>query len=68
MLLQEIKTAQDVINKIAEMRQGMMGDALVSILNEVRSCPCTYYELKKYIGIFSHFTVNSPVILCAKLI
>ena len=35
MLLREIKRAQDVINKIAEMRQGMMGDALVSILNEV---------------------------------
>lgn len=36
-LLREIKRAQDVINKIAEMRQGMMGDALVSILNEVRN-------------------------------
>lgn len=35
MLLREIKRAQDVINKIAEMRQGMMGDALVSILNEI---------------------------------
>ncbi|XP_063961989.1 von Willebrand factor A domain-containing protein 3A-like [Lytechinus pictus] len=34
-LLREIKRAQDVINKIAEMRQGMMGDALVSILNEI---------------------------------
>ncbi|XP_038067534.1 von Willebrand factor A domain-containing protein 3A-like isoform X2 [Patiria miniata] len=35
MLLREIRIAQDVINKIQEMRQGMMGDALVSILNEI---------------------------------
>ncbi|XP_070580843.1 von Willebrand factor A domain-containing protein 3A-like isoform X2 [Ptychodera flava] len=34
-LLKEIKNAQDVINKIKEMRQGMMGDALISILNEI---------------------------------
>ncbi|XP_077979926.1 von Willebrand factor A domain-containing protein 3A-like isoform X2 [Glandiceps talaboti] len=34
-LLREIKKSQDVINKIKEMRQGMMGDALVSILNEI---------------------------------
>ncbi|XP_006823607.1 von Willebrand factor A domain-containing protein 3A-like [Saccoglossus kowalevskii] len=34
-LLREIKKAQEVINKIKEMRQGMMGDALVSILNEI---------------------------------
>ncbi|XP_071962568.1 von Willebrand factor A domain-containing protein 3A-like isoform X2 [Antedon mediterranea] len=35
LLLREIKVAQDVINKIQEMRQGMVGDALVSILNEI---------------------------------
>ncbi|PIK60484.1 putative von Willebrand factor A domain-containing protein 3A [Apostichopus japonicus] len=35
LLLREIKTAQDVINKIQQMRQGMMGDALISILNEI---------------------------------
>ncbi|XP_033122246.1 von Willebrand factor A domain-containing protein 3A-like [Anneissia japonica] len=35
LLLREIKQAQDVINKIQEMRQGMLGDALVNILNEI---------------------------------
>ncbi|XP_013421396.1 von Willebrand factor A domain-containing protein 3A [Lingula anatina] len=35
LLLKEIKNAQDVINKIKEMRKGMMGDALVSIENEI---------------------------------
>lgn len=35
-LLKEIQRAQDVINKIKDMRQGMMGSALISIMNEVR--------------------------------
>ncbi|KAH9491872.1 von Willebrand factor A domain-containing protein 3A [Bulinus truncatus] len=35
MLLAEIREAQDVINKIKEMRQGMMGSALISIMNEI---------------------------------
>ncbi|XP_055877562.1 von Willebrand factor A domain-containing protein 3A-like [Biomphalaria glabrata] len=35
MLLTEIREAQDVINKIKEMRQGMMGSALISIMNEI---------------------------------
>ncbi|XP_045213175.2 von Willebrand factor A domain-containing protein 3A-like isoform X3 [Mercenaria mercenaria] len=34
-LLKEIQKAQDVINKIKEMRQGMMGSALISIMNEI---------------------------------
>ena len=34
-LLKEIQKAQDVINKIKDMRQGMMGSALISIMNEV---------------------------------
>ncbi|XP_052071945.1 von Willebrand factor A domain-containing protein 3A-like isoform X3 [Mytilus californianus] len=34
-ILKEIQKAQDVINKIKEMRQGMMGSALVSIINEI---------------------------------
>ncbi|KAK3089710.1 hypothetical protein FSP39_005810 [Pinctada imbricata] len=34
-ILKEVQKAQDVINKIKEMRDGMMGDALVSIMNEV---------------------------------
>jgi len=33
--LKEIQKAQDVINKIKDMRQGMMGSALISIMNEV---------------------------------
>ena len=36
LILKEIQKAQEVINKIKEMRQGMMGSALVSIINEVR--------------------------------
>ena len=36
-LLKEIQKAQDVINKIKDMRQGMMGSALISIMNEVSS-------------------------------
>ena len=35
-ILREIQRAQDVINRIKEMRQGMMGSALISIMNEVR--------------------------------
>lgn len=35
LLLCEIKEAQDVINKIKEMRQGMMGNAIISIMNEI---------------------------------
>ncbi|XP_074648285.1 von Willebrand factor A domain-containing protein 3A-like isoform X2 [Tubulanus polymorphus] len=34
-LLREIQKVQDVINKIKEMRQGMMGSALISIMNEI---------------------------------
>ena len=34
-LLVEIQKAQDVINKIKEMRQGLLGTALVSVMNEV---------------------------------
>lgn len=34
-LLKEIQRAQDVINKIKDMRQGMMGSALISIMNEI---------------------------------
>ncbi|KAL4240557.1 Von Willebrand factor A [Mactra antiquata] len=36
-LLKEIQKAQDVINKIKDMRQGMMGSALISIMNEISS-------------------------------
>lgn len=35
-ILKEIQKAQEVINKIKEMRDGMMGSALVSIMNEVK--------------------------------
>ncbi len=35
-LMQEIQKAQDVINKIRDMKQGQLGTALVSVLNEVR--------------------------------
>ena len=31
----EIQKAQDIINKIKDMRQGLLGTALVSVLNEV---------------------------------
>ncbi|XP_052768708.1 von Willebrand factor A domain-containing protein 3A-like isoform X2 [Mya arenaria] len=34
-ILKEIQKAQDVINRIKEMRQGMMGSALISIMNEI---------------------------------
>ncbi|KAH3861547.1 hypothetical protein DPMN_024479, partial [Dreissena polymorpha] len=34
-ILKEIQKAQDVINKIKDMRQGMMGSALISIMNEI---------------------------------
>lgn len=44
LVLKEIQTAQDVINKIKEMRQGMMGSALVSIMNEVCSYLCIYID------------------------
>lgn len=35
LLLKEIHKAQDVINKIKDMHKGMMGTALVSIMNEI---------------------------------
>lgn len=35
LILKEIQKAQEVINKIKEMRDGMMGSALVSIMNEI---------------------------------
>ncbi|CAH1794480.1 unnamed protein product [Owenia fusiformis] len=35
LLLKEISEAQGVINKIKEMRQGMLGDALISVMNEI---------------------------------
>lgn len=34
-ILKEIQKCQDVINKIKEMRNGMMGSALISIMNEI---------------------------------
>lgn len=35
MLLKEIQKAQDVLNKIKEMRSGTLGSALIQIQNEV---------------------------------
>ncbi|KAK7113358.1 von Willebrand factor A domain-containing protein 3A-like [Littorina saxatilis] len=35
LLLKAIHAAQDVINKIKDMRKGMMGSALISIMNEI---------------------------------
>ncbi|XP_059162068.1 von Willebrand factor A domain-containing protein 3A-like [Physella acuta] len=35
LLLAEIREAQEIINKIKEMRQGMMGSAIISIMNEI---------------------------------
>ena len=35
LLFKEIQTTQDVINKIKDMRQGLLGTALVSVMNEV---------------------------------
>ncbi|XP_076458970.1 von Willebrand factor A domain-containing protein 3A-like isoform X2 [Babylonia areolata] len=37
LLLKEINRAQDVINKIKDMRKGMMGSALISIMNEIKT-------------------------------
>ncbi|BFZ03428.1 hypothetical protein BsWGS_06467 [Bradybaena similaris] len=34
-LLVEIREAQDIINKIQEMRQGLIGNAIISIMNEI---------------------------------
>lgn len=34
-LLKEVKEAQDIINKIKDMRRGLLGSALVSIMDEV---------------------------------
>ncbi len=34
--MQEIQKAQDVINKIKDMKQGLIGTALVTVLNEVQ--------------------------------
>jgi len=36
LLLSEIQKSQDVINKIKSMRQGLLGTALVTVMNEVR--------------------------------
>lgn len=35
-LLKEVKEAQGIINKIKDMRRGLLGTALVSIMDEVR--------------------------------
>ncbi|KAL5018508.1 hypothetical protein ScPMuIL_004230 [Solemya velum] len=35
LILKEIQRAQEIINRIKEMRQGMMGSALVSIMDEI---------------------------------
>ena len=34
-LLKEVQKAQDIINKIKEMRRGLLGTALVSVMDEV---------------------------------
>ena len=34
-LLKEVKEAQNIINKIKDMRRGLLGSALVSIMDEV---------------------------------
>lgn len=44
LLLKAINAAQDVINKIKDMRKGMMGSALISIMNEVRTPPKETFE------------------------
>lgn len=36
LLLKEVHAAQETISKIQDMRQGMMGNALVSIMDEVQ--------------------------------
>jgi hypothetical protein len=38
-LLKEIQKAQDILNKIKEMKQGMLGSALIQIENEVSHAP-----------------------------
>ena len=35
LLVGEIQKAQDTCNKVKNMRQGMLGTALVSVMNEV---------------------------------
>ena len=34
-ILEEVKKAQEVLNKIKDMRHGLLGTALVSVMNEV---------------------------------
>ena len=43
-LMSEIQKAQGVINKIKNMRQGLLGTALVSVLNEVSMLSVSKYN------------------------
>lgn len=47
MLLKEIQKAQDVLNKIKEMRSGTLGSALIQIQNEVYTINISSYYIKQ---------------------
>lgn len=47
MLLKEIQKAQDVLNKIKEMRSGTLGSALIQIQNEVCTINISSYYIKQ---------------------
>ena len=47
MLLKEIQKAQDVLNKIKEMRSGTLGSALIQIQNEVYTINIPFYYIKQ---------------------
>ena len=44
-LLDEIRNCQDVLNKIADMKLGHLGTALVTIINQVGCQQCSYSVL-----------------------
>jgi len=56
LLLREAQRSIDVISKIKQMRTGMLGDALISIENEVSNQPKLVDFIRTYAGVMEGFT------------
>lgn len=51
LLLKEVKKAQAVVMKIKEMRQGLLGTALVTVHNEVRTPVMVHNEVHTLVTV-----------------
>ena len=57
-LLDEIRSCQDILNRITDMKLGYLGTALVTVTNQVCCRHCTYFQLINHGTYWIAFTVS----------